>query len=521
MGVIVLVGFMGAGKSTVGRLLAGHLGVPFVDTDLDIERRAGISIPTIFATSGEATFRALEREAVGDALGRGDAVVAVGGGALGDPVTRAALEWTNVLYLEVSFMEAMRRIGGAGAERPLLARDPKALFDERRATYASAADVTIDTDGRTPDEIARAIAGRFGASTTNPQIVVGTDPPYTVTVGTHLLDRVATLATAPVARRVGIITHPEIAVIAKEVAASYSAAGLEVSVFEIPSGEAVKSLGSAGAVLSSLARVGLERNDLVVGVGGGVVCDLSGFIASTYHRGIRCAYVPTTLLAQVDASIGGKTAVDLPEGKNLVGTFHQPIAVVCDVATLASLSDEEFVSGLAEVVKYGFIQDPTLLELVENHTDKLRARDASILEEVVRRCVGIKAAIVAVDERDAGPRAVLNYGHTIGHALEAARSGALRHGEAVALGMVAAALCALEMGYSDDQLVARHRSVLERFGLPARIDTTLTEIEPYLLRDKKASGGPRFVVLREVGRAEYGVEVPRDVIVRALERLAA
>ncbi|MDQ4064681.1 MAG: 3-dehydroquinate synthase, partial [Actinomycetota bacterium] len=354
------------------------------------------------------------------------------------------------------------------------------------------------------------------------RIVVGTDPPYPVVVGSDLLERAAALvAASPTPRRVAIVTHPEVAVIAKDVAASFSAADIEVSSFEAPSGEATKSLASAEDLLSAFAGAGLERSDVVVGVGGGVVTDLTGFVASTYHRGIRCAYVPTTLLAQVDASIGGKTAVNLPEGKNLVGTYHHPLAVVCDVRTLGSLPDKEFVSGLAEVAKYGFIQDPDLLDLIEADADRLRARDPALLEEIVTRCVAIKAAIVAVDERDGGPRAILNYGHTVGHALEAARHGTLRHGEAVALGMMAAVHCAHALGYADEDLVQRHRAVLSLLGLPTAIDTSFDELAPYIMRDKKASGGPRFVLLRGLARPEYGIEIDPGVVAGALERLSA
>lgn len=519
--MIVLVGFMGAGKTSVGRVLAARLGLPFVDTDLEVEARAGRSIAQIFARDGEGMFRSLEREVVAAALGGPDSVVSVGGGALGDPATSAALEWTTVVHLDVSFVEAMRRIGPGISERPMLAGDPKALFDNRRALYTTAADLTVSTDGRTPQEVADDIARSMGSTTTERRVIVRTDPAYPVIVGSELMSRIASLATAPEhARRVALITHPDLGTVAKDVTTSYESAGLEVTTFDVIPGESSKGLNVAGNLLSAFARAGIQRGDLVAAVGGGVICDLAGFVASIYHRGIAAVHVPTTLLAQVDAAIGGKTAVNLPEGKNLVGTFHQPRAVVCDISMLHSLPDPEFVSGLAEVIKYGFIQDSGLLDLIERDAASVLARDETILEEVVTRSVAIKAAIVAADERELGPRSLLNYGHTIGHALEHARRGALRHGEAIALGMMAAAYCAFDLGFVDDTIVERHRSVLGRLGLPVSVAVAYDELAPFLQRDKKARDGARFVLLRAVGRADYAIEVPPDVVARAVARLA-
>ena len=521
MGVIVLVGFMGAGKTSVGRLLAARLGVPFVDTDLEVEARARRSIAEIFAENGEIAFRSFEREVVAAALSGPDAVVSVGGGALGDPATRAALEWATVIHLDVSFMEAMRRIADGASERPMLAGDPKALFDERRALYQNAADLVVATDARTADEVAGDIAGRLGVTVRERRVVVGTDPAYPVIIGRELTSRISSIAPPDErVRRVALITHPELAMIAKDVTTSYEDAAYAVSTFDVPSGEGSKDLNVARQLFSAFARAGIQRGDLVAALGGGVICDLAGFVASTYHRGIAAIHIPTTLLAQVDAAIGGKTAVNLPEGKNLVGTFHQPHAVVCDIATLRSLPDREFVSGLAEVVKYGFIQDPGLLDLLERDSASLLARDEDILEEVVARSIAIKAAIVAADEREAGPRALLNYGHTIGHAIEHVRRRDLRHGEAIALGMMAAAYCAYDLGFIDEALVARHRSTLARLGLPVRISVGYDELATLLQRDKKAADGARFVLVRTVGRAEYGIDVPSETIARALARLA-
>ncbi|HEX2294792.1 MAG TPA: 3-dehydroquinate synthase, partial [Actinomycetota bacterium] len=447
--MIVLVGFMGAGKSTVGRALAERLRLPFVDVDSLVEVRAGVSIPELFERDGEAVFRRLESETAQEALRGPESVVALGGGALGDPAVTTALQWATVVHLDVSFGEAMRRVGDART-RPMLGRgDPRALFDARRDAYARAADVVVAVDGRTPDEVAEEVALRTGAGPpegpARVTVALG-DRSYDVVVGEGIADSLPEVAPVPRdAERAFVVTHPELEPTAAGAVAALSAAGLKTSVLTVPAGERSKSLAVAGDLLARLAELGAHRRDLVVGFGGGVITDLAGFVASTYHRGMPVVHVATTLLAQVDAAIGGKTAVNLEQGKNLVGTFHQPRAVVCDVALLRTLPREEMAAGLAEVVKYGLIADPSLLDAVEAGSSEVFAADAGVLSTLVRRSAEIKAAIVSRDETEGGPRAHLNYGHTFGHAMEHVTARGplpLRHGEAVALGMMAAAYAA-------------------------------------------------------------------------------
>jgi 3-dehydroquinate synthase len=291
-------------------------------------------------------------------------------------------------------------------------------------------------------------------------------------------------------------------------------------VLEIPEGESSKTAEVAQRLLGWMAERAAHRHDVVVGVGGGVVTDISGFVASTYARGVSVLHVATSLLAQVDAAIGGKTGVNLPQGKNLVGTIHQPIQVICDVTTLDTLPEAELRSGMAEVIKYGLIGDPELLDLVIVRRDDILRRDPQVLEEIVTRSARAKAAVVAADELEHGGRAALNYGHTFGHALEQA-SGytGLRHGEAVALGMMAAAFLAEELGRIDEEAVDRHRRALEAVGLPVSGPIRIEDLEDAWLRDKKYKGGTRFVLLREIGSVETDIKVDRDVVVRALERM--
>ncbi|MGH2695255.1 MAG: 3-dehydroquinate synthase, partial [Actinomycetota bacterium] len=318
-----------------------------------------------------------------------------------------------------------------------------------------------------------------------------------------------------------VVTHAGLEQDAADLIGSLEGRGLAIRFLTVPEGEPAKSLATAESLYAALGDADAHRADLVVSFGGGVVCDVAGFVASTYNRGMPIAQVPTSLTAQVDAAIGGKTGVNIPQGKNLVGTFHQPVAVLCDVALLRALPDEELRSGLAEVCKYGFIAEPSLLELLEGHKNAVFERDSELLTEIVARSAAIKAEIVSADERETtGRRAHLNYGHTFAHAIEnAAGYGAVRHGEAVSLGMMAAAYLARELDRIDDAAVGLHRRVLGSLGLPVTAKLDVDALEAAWKRDKKYRGGVRFVLLTRIGRPESGVEAPRNVVQRAIERL--
>ncbi len=288
----------------------------------------------------------------------------------------------------------------------------------------------------------------------------------------------------------------------------------------VPPGERSKTMSRAEQLCRAFATARLERGSPVFGFGGGMVGDLAGFAASTYMRGVAYYAIPTTLLAQVDASIGGKTAVNLPEGKNLVGTFHQPIAVFIDPLLLASLPTREYISGLAEVVKYGVIRDARLFDYVLKNIDKIRKRQPRVLEEVVYRCVAIKASVVGQDERERGLRAILNYGHTVGHAIE--RAGGYRrylHGEAVAIGMEAEAVIAMHMKLAPLEVVAAQNRLLKACGLPTRLERIgRNSLLRAMQHDKKVlDGRARFVLPERIGRVRHGIEVPREVIMEALD----
>jgi 3-dehydroquinate synthase len=299
--------------------------------------------------------------------------------------------------------------------------------------------------------------------------------------------------------------------------------GLQTVHLGVPAGEEAKSLETASALHRQLAIQEAHRDDLAVALGGGAVGDLAGFVAATYMRGISVLQVPTTLTAQVDAAIGGKTAVNLPQGKNLVGAFHQPLAVVADVDTLATVAERDFRSGLAEVAKYGLTLDLDLLAMLEADPSSVLARDPDILERVVTASVQAKVGVVAADERDAGGRLILNYGHTLGHALERLDAYAGRtHGEAVAVGMLFAARLAEATGVSEPGLAGRHVRLLKALGLdPSGPIPATDRVLPAMRMDKKYAAGPRFVLLQDVGRPIVAEDVAEETVVATLKEMGA
>ena len=344
------------------------------------------------------------------------------------------------------------------------------------------------------------------------EVRVEVDPAYAVRVGAGALDGVpGLLGERPARAAVAVVTDGRVAALHGQRLAALG----DCPWIQVPRGEDAKRFARLEVVLNDLAAGGLDRRSAVVTLGGGAVCDVGGLAASLFMRGIDVLHCPTTLLAQVDASVGGKTAVNLAAGKNLAGTFHQPIAVACDVDVLATLDDAELRSGLGEVVKTALLEQGALFELVEQSAEALLARDPAALAEVVTDCVRHKAAVVAADEREVGPRRSLNLGHTFAHAIEgAADYGAIPHGVAVGVGLMLALECSARSGLLEDpELPAR---LLERLGLPTGLAQLrevagalpVERLEAFLATDKKGAGGePRFVLPRSIGRVELDVPV--------------
>jgi 3-dehydroquinate synthase len=350
------------------------------------------------------------------------------------------------------------------------------------------------------------------------------DRTYNILIGRNLLGRLGTeCARLQLGRRCAVISDRNVAPrYAKAVQHSLSQAGFESFLITVPAGETAKSMKSVQACYDKLAAYRLERKSFIVALGGGVVGDLAGFVAATYLRGIAFVQVPTTLLAQVDSSVGGKVGVNLKAGKNLVGAFHQPRVVLCDFDTLKTLPAREYRAGLAEVIKYGVIRDATLFALLERKMPGLLNRNEKILADVVARCCEIKADVVGEDETEGGVRAILNFGHTIGHALEAISGyGKYLHGEAIAIGQVAAANLSARLSGLPAADVGRITRLFQRAGLPTGVKLSSQQVNKMcaaMKLDKKVSGGEiKFVLAAKLGRVEFGQKVPLDLVRKTLD----
>ena len=546
---VVLIGFMGTGKSAVGRRIASRLGRSFIDTDALIEARAGRTIAQIFSEDGEAQFRRLESAAVAEAGGADGAVIATGGGVpLRADNMRALRRRGIIVSLTASPQTILARVGG-GAERPLLGAAPASaverLLAERDAAYRDA-DLVVDTSDASSEEVADRIlaflASRSSAtSAADPK--TGARPPappagdrvvrvdlggrgYDIRIGQALLPRLpGLLRAAGVEGRLALLTHPALdARYGRALAENLRAAGCDVVTVTVPPSESSKSLRAASKVYDALVDARLDRASTLLALGGGVAGDLAGFVAATFLRGIRWVALPTTLLAQVDAAIGGKTAVDHPRAKNLIGAVHQPALVVEDIDTLASLPRRQLRSGMAEVIKTAVIGAPDLFEFLEGGLRRVLARRPDALAHTIERCAAYKARVVAADERESGERIVLNYGHTIGHGIEAAaRYRALTHGEAVAVGMTLEARLAVRLGVCDAGLLERQTALLERAGLPVGLaglgaaTPDPAAVLAAMAHDKKArTGRLRFVLPASIGRTVVRDDVPPTLLEEVL-----
>ncbi|MFG2615250.1 3-dehydroquinate synthase [Streptomyces anulatus] len=520
--LVVLVGPMGVGKSTVGELLAARLGTTYRDTDADVVAEAGKPIAEIFYDEGEEHFRALERRAVEAAVAGHTGVLALGGGAVLDAATRELLAGRPVAYLSMDVDEAVRRVG-LGAARPLLAVNPRRqwreLMDARRHLYEEVARTVVATDEHTPEEVAQAIidalelpegqaapgvenTGMTQQGPTRIQVAgsAGSDP-YEVLVGHQLLGELPQLI-GDRARRVAVL-HPEaLAETGEAVRQDLADQGYEAIAVQLPNAEEAKTVEVAAYCWKALGQTGFTRTDVIVGIGGGATTDVAGFVAATWLRGVRWIAIPTTVLGMVDAAVGGKTGINTAEGKNLVGAFHPPAGVLCDLAALDSLPVNDYVSGMAEIIKAGFIADPVILDLVEADPEGARTPAGPHTAELIERSIRVKAEVVSSDLKESGLREILNYGHTLAHAIEKNERYKWRHGAAVSIGMVFAAELGRLAGRLDDATADRHRSVLASVGLPlAYRGDQWPKLLENMKVDKKSRGDLlRFIVLDGIGK---------------------
>ena len=535
---------MGSGKTTIGRLLARRLNKRFIDSDHAIEARTGATIPWILEIEGEASFRRREADMIRELTGQRGIVLATGGGAVLDAASRAHLaERGTVIYLRAGIGSILQRTSH-DKNRPLLqTADPRKKLEEllaqREPLYREIADLVIDTGRPNVQSMVQTILDQLDAlhagrarrakaasmnQTAHPgfnrniNVELG-ERSYPIAIGPGVLDDAALLARHVGGQKAAIVTNTTVAPLYLEkVAAPLRAAGREVVEIVLPDGEEHKHWGSLMAVFDALLANKCDRKTTLIALGGGVIGDLTGYAAASYMRGVPFVQIPTTLLAQVDSSVGGKTGINHPLGKNMIGAFYQPRAVLADTATLDTLPPRELSAGLAEVIKHGAILDGEFFDWIEANIARLVAREPDALAYAIARSCEIKADVVRKDEREGGLRAVLNFGHTFGHAIEAGLGyGAWLHGEAVGCGMVMAADLSRRLGLVDDASFARLRALVQAAGLPVVAPDLGTARWIELMEvDKKNEGGAiKFILLKPLGSPSIA-SVPQELLLATL-----
>ncbi|WP_038500833.1 bifunctional shikimate kinase/3-dehydroquinate synthase AroKB [Janthinobacterium agaricidamnosum] len=518
---------MGAGKTTIGRILARKLGMRFVDSDHEIEARTGASIPWIFEIEGEPSFRRREAEVIRDLTMQEGIVMATGGGAVLDPDSRAFLmRRGTVIYLRANVSSIITRTSH-DKNRPLLqTADPRKKLEEltlqREPLYLEVADIVIDTGRPNVQSMVQTILMQLASleCEATPNCTTQAEPSmneqskmlltvdldersYPIAIGPGMLDDSDLLLRHINGHKVAVVTNTTVAPLyLQRLQQTLADGGKEVISIVLPDGEEHKNWSSLMTIFDTLLEHKCDRKTTLVALGGGVIGDLTGYAAASYMRGINFVQVPTTLLAQVDSSVGGKTGINHPLGKNMIGAFYQPRVVIADTSTLETLPARELAAGLAEVIKHGAIIDAAFFDWIEANIEKLVARDKGALAYAIARSCEIKAEVVRQDEREGGLRAILNFGHTFGHAIEAGLGyGEWLHGEAVGCGMVMAADLSQRMGLIDADSAARVRALVEAAGLPVTAPDLGIERWLELMEvDKKNEGGAiKFILLKPLG----------------------
>ena len=564
---LIITGFSGTGKSLVAKEVARRLNWDYLDTDDEIVRQTGKPIAEIFRQDGEARFRELEREALKGACGQERAVIAIGGGAIVDPRNYELLARTGLIVCveakPETIYERLFRAAASSPEtevRPLLAADkPLERIRELKASrqpYYANVDWTIHTDnldiGQVAEEVIRAwrllrlahlrlnpppLAERKSGSQPKADddvacLVETATQSYPVFVGYRLLDKLGEKM-----RQVGlsgtatVISDENVfPLYGSKVEGVLKDAGFNVDSFVVPPGEESKNINCAVRIYDFLVEHRAERDDVIIALGGGVVGDLAGYVAATFLRGMPWIQVPTSLIAMVDASIGGKVGVNHPEGKNLIGAFYQPNLVLADCKTLNTLPQRELTSGWAEVIKHGLILDEDFFQFLESSVNGLKELEPEMLTKAIARSAAIKAQVVSQDEKEKkSKRTVLNYGHTIAHGLEAATQyKRFFHGEAVAIGMMGAAKLSQQLGLMPSAAVERQQALLQKFGLPtslrakrSNLKLSLAEITRAMELDKKVKEKAiRWVLLQDIGEVITRSNVPQKELLAVLQELS-
>ena len=526
-------GFMATGKSRVGSIVAERLGRNFVDTDRLIEERQGRSVADIFSQDGEPAFRAIELEILRELAKREGLVISLGGGSLTIPDAPSLIHGSGLLVRLWAKPEVLSERVSRKNTRPLLAGlEPaerlvkiRALLDAREPYY-SLADFAIEsTDQHTVEHVAERVlaALRVWARRAVQVTTTGGDS-YPILIGSNWLqDFDALLEGLRLAPDHEFLTVTDMNVKSRQARnlQKISALSGQSQIFTFPPGEEQKTLQILNRLYTFMLRRGYSRKTCLLQFGGGVVGDMAGFGASTYQRGIPFIQIPTTLLAMVDSSVGGKVAVNHPEGKNMIGAFYQPRAVAIDITVLETLPKDEYLSGLAEVVKYGVIYDEAFFEFLEQHVDAINHRDPSCLSQIIRRSCEIKAIIVGQDEKETGIRAILNYGHTFGHAIEKITEyGKFSHGIAVGLGMRVAARLATLMGRWTQADEDRQNRLFDALGMQKLFAVDPQEAWKAMGVDKKVEKSKRVYVLpTRIGSVDKVSDAPEELVHQAWDAI--
>ena len=534
---IILVGMMGAGKTTIGKALAGSLDKEFADSDHEIQERTGVKIPVIFEIEGEAGFRKRESETLLELTKKRNIILATGGGAVLHPGNRQLLRQNGiVIYLRASVSDLYRRTRH-DKNRPLLQTQNlyarlNELYLQRDALYRETAHIIIDSGKQGVRFLVQKLINKLLSLDLN-TIMLGDHRnimqtitvdftssaekrSYPIHIGHGILQHADLIAAHLPQKRVAIVSNTTVAPLYLEkLQTALNKLGIQSFPIILPDGEAHKNWQTLNLIFDALLQNHCERNTALLALGGGVIGDLTGFAAATYLRGVPFIQIPTTLLAQVDSSVGGKTGINHPLGKNMIGAFYQPRLVLTDSATLETLPDRELRAGLAEVIKYGLIRDPAFFDWLEQNMHRLLARDPVTMNEAIQRSCENKAEIVAADEKEKGIRALLNLGHTFGHAIENGMGyGTWLHGEAVAAGTVMAAELSRRMKLISDGDVQRIRRIFTQAGLPVAAPKMPQEkyVQLMALDKKVESGKMRFIVLNRIGEAVMRADIAPAVL---------
>jgi 3-dehydroquinate synthase len=520
---IIFTGFMGTGKTTVGKLLAERLGREFIDTDDLIEKRQGLTIPEIFDQLGEAAFRKMEAEIARELGQRKGLVISTGGRLMLDPANVEALSVNGrVFCLVATPQEILSRIeGDTDHHRPLLdvpnpGEQIVELLQERKKGYQRFLKMT--TDEKHPGDITADLLDFMQKSQKHFAVEIPSYP-HEYIVGNGIL---------PFTRQLAGTDTMLVVITDSVVGGLYSrSCGSVDHVITVPDERQKKTLATVQKVYDQLLEVGFDRSGTIVALGGSVIGDIAGFVAATFMRGVNLVQCPTSLLAMTDTSIGGKNSLDLPQGKNLIGSFKQPSLVIADVATLMTLPAEEIISGMAEIIKHGLLADRDLLEKIEQGDWHLKGDFLHLahseIQSLVAQSIQVKISYVQKDPFDEGIRKQLNMGHTFAHAIEKVSNNSVRHGEAVAMGLAAAADLSVRLGYCDKHLKGRIDGVLRKVGLPNRIPI---ELSPELIldamrQDKKRLGQSiRLVLPVEVGKVFVPDDITKQDILQTLETIS-